>query len=266
LYSHQEYAFPNDRYLCLPFVPAVCSSCEFTGTVLPDKQPPVIEGTSYPSSVVAGTTFTIYLTMTDRSGVMTGQYSYMNVRPSKTSDSTYLACSTTDLVLQNGTIYDGTWALSCIIPVEAPNYSYDLEIHISDVESNQAELNVANAFMLTGGSEPDHKPPVISQAHYADDVLNWGDTLVIYAHISDAQTGIKSVKFQANDPYSTYIIICSGDMVLTGGNDVSGDYEYSCVIPSGADNTYYLGSIYAYDGQNNVGFTTLSFKVNPSFK
>jgi hypothetical protein len=120
--------------------------------------------------------------------------------------------------------------------------------------------------MLTGGSEPDHKPPVISQAHYADDVLNWGDTLVIYAHISDAQTGIKSVKFEAYDSYFTYITICSGDMVLTGGNDVSGDYEYSCVIPSGADDTYYLGSIYAYDGQNNVGFTTLSFKVNPSFK
>ena len=238
--------------------------CAVTGTMIPDKQPPVIESTSYPNTAVAGTMFTIYLAITDRSGVMTGQYSYMNVRPSDSSDSLYLACSTTDLVLQNGTIYDGTWALSCIIPAEAPNYSYDLEIHISDVESNQAKLDIANAFTLTEGSEPDHKPPVISQAHYADDVLDWGDTLVVYAHISDAQSGIKYVKFQANDPYSTYIIICSGDMVLVGGNGANGDYEYSCIIPSGADNTYYLGSIYAYDGQNNVGFTSLSFKVNPS--
>ena len=125
---------------------------------LPDNKPPVIVSTSYPSDVVAGTKFTVNLTMTDNSGISPGNYSYMNVRPSKDSGSTYLACSTTDLKLQSGTINNGVWSLSCVIPKESPNYSYDCEIHISDTMSNQAELNIPKAFELSGGATPDHIP------------------------------------------------------------------------------------------------------------
>ena len=252
--------------LCSSFI-LLSWNTQFTVTATslrPDISPPVIQDTSYPSSVTAGSTFVIYLTMTDQSGVITGQYSYMNVRPSKSSNSVYLACSTTNLELVNGTIYDGTWSMSCDIPPEAPNYTYDLEIHISDASMNQAQLNIADAVVLSGGANPDHIPPSIRNFLFADDTLDWGDTLEVTARISDAQTGVVSASFQANDPYFTYKIICEGEMHQISGNSADGTWYYSCVIPSNIDYTQYASSIYAYDGQRNTGYATLSFKVTPS--
>jgi len=230
----------------------------------PDKNPPVIVSATNPESVAAGSMFSVNLTMTDVSGIAIGPYSYMNVRASADSGSTYMACTTTALKLESGTVNDGVWSLSCIIPESSPNYSYDCEIHISDTVGNQAELNIPKAFVLTGGTAPDYIPPKIVKAELSDTELNVGDTLTITAHVTDSQSGVNYLQVYVYDSYFTYLTLCTGKMTQTSGNTADGYWSFDCVIPASADDVNYDASIYAYDNQNNVGFTTLGFKVNPS--
>jgi hypothetical protein len=197
--------------------------------------------------------------MSDESGIATGNYSYMNVRAS--TSPYFTACTTTELNLLNGSATEGTWSLSCVIPLDAPNLSYDLEIHISDVNSNQVGLNILHAFVLTGGSNPEYVPPKILSIALSDDIVEWGDTLEVQVHAADSQSGVKILKLQAYEPYFTYIVICTTDMTLISGNGADGYWSSSCVIPYGIDQMMYNMDIYAYDEQNNESFKTVSFKV-----
>ena len=238
------------------------SAHEIIDSALPDHQPPVIESATCPKNVVAGSLFSLYLTITDKSGVQPGNYSYMNVRA--TTGNSYLACSSTDLTLVNGTITDGTWVLSCIIPLESPNTSYDIEVHILDTAGNQAEFNMHHAFDLTGGSPNDLKPPTIVTLELSTTAVEIGATLQVTVHVKDSESGLRSLTFQAYDSYLTYVIICKGSFTLVSGDNFDGVWSYSCQIPAGTDCDYYEAAAYATDVQNNQSMKTQGFKVIPA--
>jgi hypothetical protein len=228
---------------------------EVVGGVAPDYNAPVISKVTYPSESPAGSEFTAYLTITDESGVAGG---YMVVRESV---GNYVGCTAENIVLYSGTPTDGVFKASCFIPSSAPNGEYYLEIHVNDVQNNPADLYEYHAFNLYGGAAADHINPSISSIKFSSTHVHVGETLEITARIKDAQSGVNHVSFSAMETY-TSTVICKGDMALVSGSKADGTWSFSCVIPSGVEYTVYQAQIYAYDNQNNLGYSTGSFYVD----
>lgn len=224
------------------------------GGVTPDYNAPSITKVSYPSTSAAGSNFTASLSITDESGVQNG---YMVVRESTGS---YVGCTANNLVLDSGTATNGIWKATCYMDSTAPNGDYYLEIHVNDVQKNPTDLYEYHAFSLYGGSEPDHVKPSVTKIYVSDDPAVWGQTIEITARISDAQTGINHVDFSALAGY-TSASLCKGSMSMTSGNNKDGTWSFNCFVPSGSECTVYTAQIYAYDNQNNLGYSTASFHV-----
>jgi hypothetical protein len=220
-----------------------------------EYNPPVIESVTCSETVTAGSTLSIYLKITDDSGVA-GSTSYVQLH--QTNGHVYFAA--TDFVLDSGTTTDGTWVASTVVDSDIPNGQYWFEIHVYDTQNNPAQLNVQDGVEVVGGAEPDHIAPSIADFKYADTTVEWGQTLYLSATISDQQSGIDYVNFAARESYSQ-TLCCEGPMTLKNGDKTSGVWEFSCVVPSDIDIAYYEGAIYAYDNQNNEGYTTSSFQV-----
>ena len=228
---------------------------EVVGGVVPDYNPPVITKISYPKDSPAGSEFTVYLSITDESGVADG---YMVVRE---SEGNYVGCTAEHIVLDSGSSTDGIFKASCFIPTTAPNGEYYLEIHVNDVQKNPTDLYEYHAFNLYGGAAADHIKPTISSIKLSNTHVHIGETLEVTATIKDGQTGVNHVNLYAMQTY-TSATICKGDMVLISGNSASGVWSFSCVIPAGVEFTVYEAQIYAYDNQNNLGYSTIPFYVD----
>jgi hypothetical protein len=227
-----------------------------TGGVTPDYNPPQIQKLSYPSDVKAGSDFTASLTLTDESGIENG---YMVVRESIGS---YIGCTANTIILDSGTATSGVWNATCYLDSTTPNGEYYLEIHVNDKQKNPTDLYEYHAMTVSGGDEPDHTKPTVTNIRVSDDDnhVEWGQTVEITAHISDAQSGIDHVDFNALAAY-TSASLCKGSMAMTNGNNKDGTWSFSCYVPSGSECTVYTAQIYAYDNQNNLGYSTASFYV-----
>lgn len=229
---------------------------QIVGGATPEKEGPVIKQATYPSSSAAGTAFTVDLAMTDSSGVEDG---YMVIRETV---GKYVGCSTDNLVLKSGTATDGVWSFTCVMPSDAPNGEYYLEMHVNDVQNNPTDLYEYHAFNLYGGATPDRIVPSITKLTFDDTTLTRGQTFQFTALIKDADTGVDHVNFWASEPYTQYQF-CKESMTLISGTAASGTWGLTCQVPDNneIDYTYYTASVSAYDKQNNQGYATASFQV-----
>ena len=175
------------------------------------------------------------------------------------TDGYYIPCYAS-LVLESGSITDGVFRASCLVPADSPNGEYWLEVHVYDTQKNPSEENVDHAFEVVGGVAPDHTPPSISDETYADTTLERGQTLQFTASVSDLASGVNYVNFKAYEPYSQYTL-CDGPMHLQSGDKTSGVWAFSCEVPLDCMIASYSGHVYAYDNQNNEGTSSSYFIV-----
>jgi hypothetical protein len=226
-----------------------------TGGPAAEYDGPVISKVTYPSEVTAGNSFTAHLSINDASGVSPN--CYMAVRE---TDGSYVGCTAESMFLESGTTTNGVWAISCLMPLTAPNSGYYLEIHVNDVQKNPTDRYEYDAFTLNGGDAKDTTKPIINEISFSDSSVEPGQTLTVTAQVGDAETGVDHVEFHAIQKYFS-TTICKGSMDLKSGDMFDGTWTFACTIPDGTDYLVYAAEVYAYDKQNNQGYATASFNV-----
>lgn len=217
---------------------------------------PTIEKISCDDTVTAGSMLDVFLTIRDESGVETSM-SYVKVHE---TTGNVVPCSSTEFVLESGVSTNGVFRASCLVPEGTPNGQYYLEVHVYDTQKNPAEQIVQDAFEVVGGAVPEIVPPTISNMKYANSNVERGQTLSVTATVSDAQSGVNHVNYQAREPYSQELL-CQGSMFLQSGDSASGVWAFSCEVPLDIDFGYYSGSFNAFDNQNNQGMSSAGFNV-----
>lgn len=227
-----------------------------TGGPDADYDAPLIETISCVEAVSAGSVLDVYLTITDESGVNTVT-SYVKAHQ---TDGNVVPCFSEQFVLDSGTPTDGVFIASCEVPVDAPNGEYWLEVHVYDNQLNYAQPQVDDAFEVVDGAIPEHTPPTVTNVQYADDTVERGESLSLTATVSDLESGVDTVSFQAREPYSQDLL-CKGPMSLQSGDLNNGQWSFSCVVPVDSMIASYEGTVYAYDKQNNERMVTSYFEV-----
>ena len=224
------------------------------GPIAEYDSPVLSKVTTGADTVTAGSTVDIYTTIQDASGIDTTA-SYIQVR-----QGAYSPCVATGFTLVSGTATDGVYKASCALPTSTVNGEYELDLHVYDTQKNPAELVVEGAFAVEGGADVDTIPPKFADFTYANDKVSVGDTLTVTVTVSDDGSGVSDVHFVAKEP-QLQTKICSGPMTKQSGDETSGVWGYSCVIPDGTYMGVYTGEVYATDKQNNQGFTSKGFQV-----
>ena len=104
---------------------------------------------------------------------------------------------------------------------------------------------------MTDGTDPDITSPKI-EISYENDHLHPGDTLVVSAHVTDAQSGTKKVTFGLYDIYSPDCF-CKGEFSLSSGSIFDGLWSYKCLLPMDTPLSSYDGTAVAVDNRDNSG-------------
>jgi hypothetical protein len=229
---------------------------DVSGGPTAEYNPPSIEKVTCADTITAGTMLDIHLTIADESGV-NSDMSYVKVHQ---IDGYVVPCSAEDFVLESGSWTDGVFRASCLVPADTPNGDYWLEVHVYDTQKNPAEQHVEDAFTVVNGATPDHIPPSVTNIKYADSTLERGQTLSVTASVSDLDSGVNNVDYQARESYSQDLL-CRGPMVLQSGDTTTGVWAFSCEVPADAMIAYYTGSMYAYDNQDNTGMGSASVQI-----
>jgi hypothetical protein len=229
---------------------------DVSGGPVAEYDAPVIEKISCAEVVEAGTMLDVFLTIADASGVDTVT-SYVKVHE---TDGSFVPCSSEQFVQESGSPTEGVFRASCLVPADTPNGDYYLEVHVYDTQKNPAQQTVESAFEVVGGAAPDHIAPSITDITYSDSTVEIGQTMSLTASISDLQSGVDYVNFQAREPY-TQELLCDGPMHLQSGDMTAGIWDFSCDVPAGSIIGYYTGAVYAFDNQNNEAMMTSSFSV-----
>mmetsp|Transcript_15689 Transcript_15689/g.26153 ORF Transcript_15689/g.26153 Transcript_15689/m.26153 type:complete len:367 (+) Transcript_15689:114-1214(+) len=221
-----------------------------------DYDAPAVEKISCAETVSAGAMLDVYLTIADESGVDT-DISYIKAHQ---TDGNVVACYSTQFVLDSGTLTDGVFKASCLVPADTPNGEYWLEVHVYDTQKNPAQPRVDDAFEVVDGATPELTPPSITNVQYADDTVERGETLYVSATVSDLESGVSDVSFQARESYSQGLL-CEGPMQLESGDMDNGQWTFSCIVPSDSMIASYTGQVRAYDKQSNTAFVSAYFSV-----
>lgn len=216
-------------------------------------QGPLIEteSISFPTSVRAGDSVEVYLTVIDHaadSGVSNGFVKLDFIA------NGWSPCNG-EFKLYNGTAAEGTWLAVCKLPDDTMTGDYSLEVHLYDDNGNYAEpQHYDGPITVTDGTDPDTTSPDI-EISIESDHLHPGDTLVVLAHVEDAQSGVSKVTFGLYDYYSP-TSMCLGDFYLSSGDIFNGTWSYKCSLPSDVPLSVYEGTSKAFDNRGNNGIDT----------
>ena len=153
-----------------------------------------------------------------------------------------------------GTAQDGIWKLSCTVPADVLNGTYEVLPYARDVMNNWTNMNGQNPidlrahFDLDGGSDDADGPEILTlttnQQSYTP-----GDQIVVTMHATDA-TGIDdaAVSFSIDGKQNDF---CGQQMQRVTGTAQDGIWKLSCTVPADVLNGTYEVLPYARDVMNN---------------
>lgn len=208
-----------------------------------DRLPPTIVDFTYDEFVTAGSSFKAQMHVTDVSGV---DHINFNVGPTK---GWWYPCSTTKMILTNGTAFDGIWDYECNVATNTPNGAYIFYYFAYDIYNNKVQNKAPISFTVDGGVPPDYSPPSINSITYPTQ-LNAGSTFTATLAITD-QTGVSSGYMVVRAATGSYIACTAPEIVLDSGTIYDGVWKLSCYVDSTAPNGVYNLEMHLNDNQQN---------------
>jgi uncharacterized protein YjdB len=143
-----------------------------------------------------------------------------------------------------GTVYDGTFKCSIVIPKMGPTGNWTLSVVAVDGALNQRRLSTADVATLGGVSQftvtstaVDNTPPVLASLDITPsivDVSGGGKTVTATAHLTDSQSGVVRFDFRLTSPTGSSAVDCSATAPEPGGTAADGQWQCMVTIPAGA--------------------------------
>lgn len=228
------------------------SSAVFSTSNGSDVTPPTISGVTLSTNTAsAGDTITIAVRASDITGVDTVR---VTVRTPSLSPAGW--CDKY-APLYSGRSQDGTWRVSCTVPVGASGGAYAVEVVASDTAGNYSPSGVTRAtFDVSGTSDTD--PPVISNGSASPSSGSAGTSFTLSVDISDA-SGVANVYLSVAGGAD----ISCGAASLSSGTSTNGTWTATCSVGGLVAAGSYSIEVNADDVASNFTYsaTTVSFTV-----
>ncbi len=134
--------------------------------------------------------------------------------------------------------------------------------YIFNKTANADELVTTNfpvATINVQGTTPDHAPPTLFNAYFAESELNINTTAHFYVNITDiGAAGIASVSAEIYDPYDNPVDILDFDSYMSGSNWTLLVANFTLKNQYGANGLYYVKYIWITDYADNWAYYTAS--------
>jgi hypothetical protein len=160
-----------------------------------------------------------------------------------TSPSGSAVSSCVTRVPATGTVADGTFKCSVIIPAQGPNGDWTLSVVAFDAAVNRISLGTTQLAALSlptrftvVSSSPDVTPPTLvdlSVSPLSVDVSNGPQVITVDAHLTDAGSGVARFDFNLTAPTGGSLVGCSATAPASG-TTADGTWHCTVTMPAGA--------------------------------
>lgn len=209
------------------------------------SSPVIVSGSASPSVVTAGGTVTLTWRLTDTSGVTFSTAFLRNPE-----DQWVNGCGGGETARISGTARDGTYQMTCRIPVSAVNGRYTVWIHAEDPNGNTRSSAAPGDFTVTGGGDDRTVPELVSISVSPGDLAP-GASFTIRWRVRDA-SGISFTTAFVTSPTGAHVSGCGGsEAARTSGTDLDGTYSQTCTLSVAARAGTYTVRIQAIDESGN---------------
>jgi hypothetical protein len=227
------------------FIRESAATFQVTGGSNDTSSPVIASGSASPSTVTAGDTVTLTWRLTDTSGV-----TFTTAFLRNPEDQWVNGCGGGGVSRLSGTARDGTYQMTCRIPVSAVNGRYTMWIHAEDPNGNTRSAAAPGTFTVTGGGD-DRTVPELVAIDVTPGDLAPGASFTIRWRVRDA-SGISFTTAFVNSPTGANVSGCGGsEAVRTSGTDLDGTYTQTCTLSVAARAGTYTVRIQAIDESGN---------------